>query len=191
MTPDTPANAPEEQPDPSIGDDAFQRALSASLVPLLKDIDLPRLVKRFGSLEAIVDRMMASIPDAVVNDPPVGPCHTRTRLASWQGVSRQSVQTQQRAGRIIGFVYHGRILHPTVQFDGRGRPMPLLRELLNATDGPLGDADRISQWLHEPTGPHGTTRAEQFAEALTASADHPLPDESLTFMRAPSPANDA
>jgi hypothetical protein len=65
-----------------------------------------RVISTEGGIEALVEKVMASIPDIYIDSPAVGACYSARRLAVRWGIIRQAIYQQRRSGRITGF-QHG------------------------------------------------------------------------------------
>lgn len=141
-----------------------------SLAESLANVDID-LLTTHPSIQAIAERMNASLP-TVFLDPPVGPCHTTARLATWQHVSRQAIFQGYHAGRLLGFKYDGALVYPDIQFAPTGKPLPVLRELLAKATTPLSDAGAVAAWLRAPVCDSGSTPLELLeARRATDAAD--------------------
>jgi hypothetical protein len=92
----------------------------------------------------VTEKMVASLPPAMIEDPPVGVCYTTRGLAFWRGAARQVIHQQRRAGRIMGFK-HGRIaVYPAIQFRDTDSALPVEKELLAQRLNPLIDAVAVA-----------------------------------------------
>jgi hypothetical protein len=134
--------------------DQFLWALAESLL----NVDVDYLLTSHDSIQAIADRMIASLPTVFLD--PVGPCHTTARLATWQGVSRQAIFRGHRTGRLFGLKHKGALVYPDIQFGPTGRPLPAVHELLATATAPLTDAVQVAAWLRTPGGESGSTPLE-------------------------------
>jgi hypothetical protein len=134
-------------------------SIMAALQVQLADVDWALVRNRFPDPEALADRMVAAIPDAVV-DWPIGPCYSTAALVRWTGKSRQAIARQRTSARILGFTFAGLILHPAVQFADRGTPLAIMRVLL--TESPLVQPNvaRVTEWLEGASRVYMATRIE-------------------------------
>jgi hypothetical protein len=101
-------------------------------------------------LEALVDKVMASIPDIFIHSPAVGACYSARRLAVRWGITRQAIYQQRRAGRIIGFKHGTEYAYPEWQFGTDCRPMTQVREVLKNVAAPPPDVTGFAAWLDTP-----------------------------------------
>jgi hypothetical protein len=146
--------------------DQFLWALAESL----DTIEIEYLVTTHDTIQAITDRMVASIP-TVFLDLPIGPCHTTARLATWQGVSRQAIFQSHRAGHLLGFKHDGGLLvYPDLQFGATGRPLHAVRELLATATTPLTDAVQVAGWFRSPVDQLASTPLEILEASRRADA---------------------
>jgi hypothetical protein len=135
----------------------------------IADIDVDALLLTHPDVDAIAKRMIASLPNKAINEPPVGACFTTSRLATWRNVTRQAIFQGRRAGRIFGFLYEGSWLYPDVQFGPTGSPLPVVRGLLAAVECPLTDAKAVANWLDTRT--NGTSRSPRDILLASRAAD--------------------
>ena len=103
-------------------------------------------------------------------------CAGAREVAELAGISRQAVQARRMRGTLIGF-FHGRrdALYPREQFDGRGRILPSLGEVLEVFDG---DGRQAWSWLTRPCAalddarPLDRLRDDAVEEVVAAARGH-------------------
>ncbi|MCU1527154.1 MAG: hypothetical protein JWP75_917 [Frondihabitans sp.] len=149
-----------------VGGDGRSAAATVRLVEAIlrktESIDLVEVERANGSMDAVADRMFASVPGAHVLDEKIGPFYDTAGLRKWFATSRQNVDAQVKAGDILCLLTSdNHRLYPSFQFSADGRPLPRLREVLVGLDphreDPWGDA----VWLNAPARDlEGSTPAE-------------------------------
>jgi hypothetical protein len=120
-------------------------------------------------LEALVDKVMASIPDVYIDSPDVGACYSARRLAVRWGITRQAIYQQRRTGRIIGFKNGTEYAYPEWQFGTDCRPMTQVREVLKNVATPPPDIAGFAAWLDTPDVESGQS-PQQMIEAAARQA---------------------
>lgn len=165
--------------------------LVAALVPAIARMDLARAIKRHGSVEGVADRMIATIPDLAIADPPVGAAYSTAALARWKQISRQGVFAQYRAGRLFAVLHLGKLVFPSCQFDSAGNQLPRFRDLLSEASEAVTDLAGFASWLHTARPRAGTTPAEELrASAYRGATRGTLPARSeLTVIQPPARSN--
>ena len=73
------------------------------LVDQPPNIDLDRIPDSDRSIRSVAETMLASLPTAFIDNPPVGACHTLRGLAAPRGATREEVNQQRRACSILAF----------------------------------------------------------------------------------------
>jgi hypothetical protein len=124
--------------------------LIRAVIERLPRIAWDRIISTPGGLEALVDKVMASIPDIFIDSPAVGACYSARRLAVRWGVTRQAIYQRRRAGRIVGFKNGSEYAYPEWQFDTDCRPMTQVREVLKNVATPPPDIAGFAAWLDTP-----------------------------------------
>jgi len=170
------------------GTTRVQPWMEEALVSALQTVDIVTSLEVFGSAEAIASRMLMSLPDLVISEPPIGPCYTTRALAEWKQVSRQAVGAQRRRGAIVGLHHAGRLIYPALQFDHRGQMQPALEALLDGIDRVHLSSAEFADWLHRTNSETGRTPSEQLAENLNSpSSRGQVPRRSdLTVIQPPT-----
>ncbi len=126
---------------------ATHSELMRAVIERLPRIAWDRMISTPGGLEALVDTVMASIPDIHIDSPDVGACYSARRLAVRWGITRQAIYQQRRAGRIVGFQHGTEYAYPEWQFGTDCRPMPEVREVLKNVAAPPPDVTGFAAWL--------------------------------------------
>ncbi|ROP61439.1 hypothetical protein EDF19_3267 [Curtobacterium sp. PhB115] len=113
-------------------------------------------------MDAVAERMLASIPGADVLDARVGPFYDTAGLRKWFRMSRQTLDAQARVGDVLCVMSaDGFRLYPSFQFDARGILLPRLREVLTGLDPERLDLWGDAVWLNAPADElDGRTPAE-------------------------------
>ncbi|MCM3505847.1 hypothetical protein M3666_12055 [Curtobacterium sp. ODYSSEY 48 V2] len=125
--------------------------LLAALFQRVGVMDLLEVERANGSMEAVVDRMLASIPGANVLDERVGPFYDTAGLRAWFKMSRQTLDAQARAGDVLCVMSgDNQRLYPSFQFDANGSLLPRLREVLAALDPGREALWGDAVWLNAP-----------------------------------------
>ncbi|WP_123681889.1 hypothetical protein [Curtobacterium sp. PhB115] len=142
--------------------DALRDRLVAALLRHVDLIDLAELERANGSMDAVAERMLASIPGADVLDARVGPFYDTAGLRKWFRMSRQTLDAQARVGDVLCVMSaDGFRLYPSFQFDARGILLPRLREVLTGLDPERLDLWGDAVWLNAPADElDGRTPAE-------------------------------
>jgi hypothetical protein len=135
-TPTEPANA------------ATRALLTAAIGERLSKLDFDRTREFYPTPEALAARMLETLPDTLVTDPPIGACYSAPAVARWKQLSRQSIDQQRRAGRLFGVMVDRRWLYPAVQFDNYGRQSAAFTAVLeqHRIEDPVG----FAVWLETP-----------------------------------------
>jgi hypothetical protein len=132
-------------------DDKPKARLLYALLRKIVTVDLVEVERAGGSMDAVVDRMLASIPGANVLDDRVGPFYDTAGLKAWFGISKQSLDQQARAGHVLCLLSaDGFRLYPSFQFDNRGARLPRLNEVLAGLDPEQDDPWGDAVWLNAP-----------------------------------------
>ncbi|MCS5520756.1 hypothetical protein [Curtobacterium flaccumfaciens] len=114
-------------------------------------LNLVEVERANGSMDAVVERMLASIPGANVLDDRVGPFYDTAGLKAWFDISKQTLDQQARAGSVLCLLSaDGFRLYPSFQFDARGTRLPRLREVLAGLDPEQVDTWGDAVWLNAP-----------------------------------------
>ena len=161
-----------------------------ALVSALHTVDMVRSLEFFGSVEAIASRMLSSLPDIVISEPPIGACYTTRCLADWKQVSRQAIVAQRQRGRIVGLLHGGRLVYPAVQFDYCGQMRPAFDALLDGVDRVQMSPPEFAKWLHHAHPETGRTPSEILATTPNSPMSRgELPRRSdLTVIQPPARA---
>ncbi|MBF4603007.1 hypothetical protein EDF42_3535 [Curtobacterium sp. PhB172] len=149
----------------------------AALLRHVDLIDLAEVERVNGSMDAVAERMLASIPGADVLDDRVGPFYDTAGLRNWFRMSRQTLDAQAKVGDVLCVMSaDGFRLYPSFQFDARGILLPRLRDVLAGLDpervDPWGDA----VWLNAPADeldgltPAQALRTDRADEAVRLAA---------------------
>jgi hypothetical protein len=165
-------------------------AMAGALAAVLPSVDMLRSLELYGSLEGMAARMLESLPDLVISDPPIGACYSTKALATWTQVSRQTIVERRNRGQIFGLIYKGRLIYPAVQFDRRGQMRSQFRALMDETSGPRMSPREYTDWMHRPDPATRVTPAQALAaESVTAPAASWRPRRSdLTVIEPPAPS---
>ncbi|MDR1712297.1 MAG: hypothetical protein LBR58_10685 [Propionibacteriaceae bacterium] len=119
------------------------------LLTLLRAELRGRDLKAVGPLDAVVTRMVASIPEASRWSQTVGPVYTTRGLSKWLGISRQAIhQFVQQKSILRLTTADGVAVYPAFQFDDSGRRLPGLREVVAALASGVDDAWTWAAWLN-------------------------------------------
>jgi hypothetical protein len=153
----------------------------------LADIDLGRAMTQYPTPEALAARMLDTLPDVAVTNPPIGACYSASALARWKQLSRQGIDQQRRAGRLFAVMIDHRWLYPSVQFDQRGRQSAAFAALLERQRALVGNPFEFAVWLETPEEPGGPTpRARlQSASGTRTVADRTFDDFVPTIVDPP------
>ncbi|MEJ8285070.1 hypothetical protein [Curtobacterium citreum] len=145
----------------------------AALLRHVDLIDLAEVERVNGSMDAVAERMLASIPGADVLDDRVGPFYDTAGLRKWFRMSRQTLDAQAKVGDVLCVMSaDGFRLYPSFQFDARGILLPRLRDVLAGLDpervDPWGDAVWLNARADELGGltPAQALRTERADEAV-------------------------
>jgi hypothetical protein len=165
--------------------------LVAALLPAIARMDLARAVELHGSVVGVADRMISTIPDLAIADPPVGAAYSTAALARWKQISRQGVFAQYRAGRLFAVLHLGKLVFPSCQFDSIGDQLPRFGELLSEASEDVTDLAGFASWLHTARPRSGTTPSEELrASARRGATRSTLPTRSeLTVIQPPARTN--
>lgn len=132
-------------------DDRPEARLLHALLRKIMTVDLVAVERAGGSMDAVVDRMLASVPGANVLDDRVGPFYDTAGLKAWFGISKQALDQQARAGHVLCLLSaDGFRLYPSFQFDDRGARLPRLNEVLAGLDPEQEDPWGDAAWLNAP-----------------------------------------
>lgn len=132
-------------------DDKPEARLLHALLRKIMTVDLVAVERAGGSMDAVVDRMLASIPGANVLDDRVGPFYDTAGLKAWFGISKQALDQQARAGHVLCLLSaDGFRLYPSFQFDDRGARLPRLNDVLAGLDPEQDDPWGDAVWLNAP-----------------------------------------
>jgi hypothetical protein len=151
------------------------RAALAYLGVRLAEVDLIKALRLHGSAEAMVNRMMYTLPDTILTDPPIGPCYSSSALARWKQVSRQAIDQQRRSGRLFGVLVGGRMFYPSVQFDNRGRQSRAFAEMYADAERSGRDQVEFGIWMETPDPVTGVRPSD----TLRLAPDTRTPHERL------------
>lgn len=151
-------------------DDKPEARLLHALLRKIVTVDLVAVERAGGSMDAVVDRMLASIPGANVLDDRVGPFYDTAGLKAWFGISKQALDQQARAGHVLCLLSaDGFRLYPSFQFDDRGARLPRLNEVLAGLDPEQDDPWGDAVWLNAPADElDGLTPAQALRTERTA-----------------------
>lgn len=172
--------------------------LMRAVIERLPRIAWDRMISTPGGLEALVDKVMASIPDIFIDSPAVGACYSARSLAVRWGITRQAIYQQRRAGRIVGFQHGSEYAYPEWQFGTDCQPMPDVREVLKNAAAPPPDLAGFAAWL-DGTGSGSGQSPRQMIQAAAhrVPAGRPLPKLSKVTLitreplsRSPSKTSD-
>lgn len=130
---------------------AYEQDLLLALVARISELDLEKTVEQFATMNEVADRMMATVPDLVVDDPPVGWCFTAAALARWRQQSTQTVSRDYRARRVFGFKLGNRVVFPAIQFDPHGQQSREFKHLFPMEDATRWRALDFALWLRTAT----------------------------------------
>ena len=115
-----------------------------SLLDVLIDVD------PFQPVEARIDARNAKLRREFVEDFPVMDSATVHRRAGLEGINTaQTVNAWRRRGRILGLPLQGKYAYPEFQFDADGRPLKLMKAVLDALPADLTPWQRAF-WLVSP-----------------------------------------
>ena len=155
---------------------ATHSELMRAVCERLPRIAWDRMPSTEGGLEALVDKVMASIPDIVIDSPAVGACYSARRLAVRWGITRQAIYQQRRAGRIVGFQHGTEYAYPEWQFGTDCRPMTQVREVLKNVATPPPDVTGFAAWLDRTDAESGRSPRQMIeAAAHRVPAGRQLP----------------
>jgi len=154
------------------GDDAEERLVTA-LLRQIRSLDLAEVERANGSMDAVAERMIASLPGANILDERVGPFYDTSGLRKWFQMSRQTLDAQATAGDVLCVMSSdNHRLYPSFQFTAQGQLLPRLRQVLAALDPKRIDTWGDAVWLNTPASALDGLRP---AEALrTERADEVL-----------------
>jgi hypothetical protein len=125
--------------------------LVSALMRRVEFLDLSEVERVNGSMDAVAERMLASIPGTHALDERVGPFYDTAGLRKWFDMGRQTLQAQAKVGDVLCVVSSdGHRLYPSFQFDVQGSPLPRLREVLAALDPDRVDLWGDAVWLNTP-----------------------------------------
>ena len=158
-TPTEPANA------------ATRALLTAAIGERLSKLDFDRTREFYPTPEALAARMLETLPDTLVTDPPIGACYSAPALARWKQLSRQAIDQQRKAGRLFGAMVDRRWLYPAAQFDKRGGQSRAFAELLHSHPGQ--DPVEFAVWLETDDPATGVSPRLELQQA----PDTRTPDE--------------
>jgi hypothetical protein len=153
---------------PTAGDTAA--ALRDVLGARLADVDLGRAMTRYRTPEALATRMLDTLPDVAVTDPPIGACYSAPALARWKQLSRQAIDQQRRSGRLFGVMVGGRMLHPSAQFDNHGRQSRAFVDLYAHAGG--SDPVEFAVWMETPDPVTGVRPSDTLRRAPDTRTSH-------------------
>ncbi|MCL2785562.1 MAG: hypothetical protein FWD55_09095 [Propionibacteriaceae bacterium] len=126
----------------------LEQALFDHLKQRLTGLNLSEL----GPLDAVADRMVASLPrtDSVWKDI-AGPVYTSRGLQKWLGISRQAISQHAKERRILRLITaDGISVFPAFQFDDHGHRLPHLKDVLDILYEGLDDPWTWATWLNTP-----------------------------------------
>ena len=83
--------------------DDVRLELIRPLVDRLPNIAWDRIPESDRSVHSVAETMLASLPSAFIDYPPVDVCHTARGLDAPRGATREAVNQQRRACSILGF----------------------------------------------------------------------------------------
>ena len=138
-------------------------ALKSAIAAHLNQVDLGGAMAKFPDVDALVAKMLATLPDFCVDEPPIGSCYSAPALARWKQLSRQAIDQQRRAGRLFGVMVDRRWLYPSVQFDSQGRQSPAFVAVLESQSAK--DAVEFAVWLETPDPETGVTPKAEIQRA--------------------------
>jgi len=127
--------------------------LAAAIGEKLNRIDFDRAMQIYSTPEALAARMLDTLPDTHVTDPPIGPCYSAPALARWKQLTRQAVDQQRRAGRLFGVMVDRKWLYPAVQFDNYSRQSAAFAAVLEKY--PDKAPVEFAVWLETPDSKTG------------------------------------
>jgi hypothetical protein len=139
--------------------------LSTLLETRLADIDLTRAAQEFPTPEALATRMLEAVPDAIITEPPIGPCYSSPSLARWEQVSRQAISQQRQAGKLFGVKVGGSYYFPSVQFDRHGRQRTAFTVARTTFEEVGGSELEFAIWLQTTDPEAGVTPAAEIDNA--------------------------
>jgi len=139
-----------------------KRALLDHLEERLADRDL----SAFGSLDALADRMVATLPDeGAVWGAAIGPVYTSRGLQEWLGITRQAISQHAQNRRILRLTTaDGVSVFPSFQFGSNGERLPHLKEVLDTLATGIDDPWIWATWLNTPDN-----KSRTHAELLRSS----------------------
>jgi hypothetical protein len=147
---------------------AAQERLVDAIVRKTRSLDLQAIEKANGSMDVVVDRMLASVPGVHVLDEKVGPFYDTAGLRKWFSTSRQNVDAQVKAGDILCVMSaDNHRLYPSFQFTADGVPLPRLRAALAGLDPERDDLWGDAVWLNTPA-----RELDQFTPAEVLRSGH-------------------
>ena len=140
-----------------------QIRLVEAIASQLDTVDLDAVATSFTSIDAIAERMVASLPTVHPLDQDAGPFFDTTGLAKWLGSTRQALRRRVGNHDILAVkTADNRNLYPSFQFDVQGEPLPRLREVLPRLDPDDSDSWGSAIWLNAPAAEfEGRTPAEE------------------------------
>jgi len=140
---------------------AAEIALCERLVQRLADYDLSAL----GSLDAVADRLVASLPDTgAAWCKIVGPVYTSSGLQKWLGITRQAVSQHAQHRRFLRLLTADDVsVFPAFQFSERGQYLPHLKDVLDILATGIDDPWTWATWLNT-----ADDEGQTFAEKLWA-----------------------
>ena len=124
----------------------------------LQDIDIEAL----GPLDAVADKMIASMPDAGASwSTVIGPVYTSAGLQRWLGITRQAISQHVAGNRILRLTTaDGVSVFPAFQFNATGDRLPHLKEILEILASGIPDPWTWATWLNTVGADH-VTNAER------------------------------
>lgn len=112
---------------------------------------LEALESQYGSMEAVVDYLLTSLPTVNVLDEKVGPFRDTTNMQKFLGLTRQGVDQRVTAGTLLCVrSSDGHRMFPDFQFDKNRQSLPHLREVLDALHSDRKNAWGAALWLAQP-----------------------------------------
>lgn len=104
-----------------------------------------------GSPEDVAEAMVAALPTAHPLDSAVGPFYDTAGLTAWLGVTRQALNKQVHAHRLLAVrTADGATLYPAWQFTPAGATIPGLDGVLAALAEGTDDTWMVALWLRAP-----------------------------------------
>ena len=125
-----------------------EEELLARLQQRLADIDIASL----GPLDAVADKMIASMPEAGASwSQVIGPVYSSAGLQRWLGITRQAISQHVASNRILRLTTADDVhVFPAFQFSAAGARLPHLKDILEILATGIPDPWTWATWLNAP-----------------------------------------